>query len=278
MFRRVVLLAVTASLLFGLGGCALNIFESARREAWRNPAEAACIATRPFRRDDYVTQVRAISDHGVCGLESPLIVTALLDGSVRVGPDATIGCPMAVTLEAWLSAAVQPAAIARLGSPVVAIRQMSSYSCRNVQNQPGNELSEHAFGNALDIGSFELADGRVVSVRDDWSRGTQAEQDFLRDVHYTACQYFRTVLGPGYPQHDDHFHLDLAHHNEAGTTSYCRPTPVLPPLRDPTFLPMANAGNGNATPIVYAAGNAAPIAAPPARPTNIGAMIQNLLR
>ena len=60
---------------------------------------------------------------------------------------------------------------------------------------------------------FVLADGRTISILEDWRRGSQAEQDFLRDVHYTACQYFTTVLGPGYEGHEDHLHLDLARHN-----------------------------------------------------------------
>lgn len=201
------------------------------------------MATRPFRRDDYVTQVRAIEDQGACGLERPLQVVALADGTVQIGPSATINCPMAVALEQWLAASVQPAAVARLGAHVVGIDQMSSYSCRTKNSQPGAELSEHAFGNAFDIGAFILADGREVSIEDDWFGGTQAEQDFLREVHATSCQYFKTVLGPGVAYHGDHFHLDLAHHNEAGTSVYCRPDPVVPPRRDPFLnLPMAEAG------------------------------------
>jgi hypothetical protein len=187
--------------------------------------------SRPFRRDDYITPTDSIRENRVCGLREPLAVAALNDGTVVVGPTATIGCPMTLALEQWIAGAVQPSAIARLGSPVVSIEQISAYACRGSNGQPNTELSEHAFGNALDIASFQLADGRVVSVEGDWHRGTQAEQDFLREIHGAACQYFNTVLGPGVDFHDDHFHFDLAHHNEAGTSRYCRPTPVAPPMR-----------------------------------------------
>lgn len=240
MLRRVAFLAVSIAVVLTLEGCALNLFGFERREAWRADEEQACMATRPFRRDDYITTARAINDHGVCGLERPLEVAALTDGRVMVGPTATIGCPMTVALEQWLAESVQPAAMARLGATVVAIDQMSSYACRPKNNQAGAELSEHAFGNALDIGAFRLSDGRVVTIKDDWRGGTPEEQDFLREVHATACQYFKTVLGPGVAYHEDHLHLDLAHHNEAGTSVYCRPEPVIPPSRAPVFnLPVA---------------------------------------
>lgn len=244
MFRRVAYLAVPALVLVTLGGCALNVFNFEKREAWRAAEEQACMSNRPFRRDDYITQVRAINDHGVCGMERPLEVSALTDGTVVVGPSATIGCPMTVALEAWLANSVQPAAMNRLGAYVVGINQMSDYACRTRNNQAGAELSEHAFGNALDIGGFRLSDGRVITVKDGWSGGTQAEQDFLREVHATSCQYFKTVLGPGVEYHGDHFHLDLAHHNEAGTSVYCRPEPVVPPQRSPVYnYPVAEDGN-----------------------------------
>ncbi|MCW5696729.1 MAG: extensin family protein [Bauldia sp.] len=241
MVRRVAFPAIAALLLAALNGCALNLFNFERREAWRGAAEAACMDQRPFRRDAHIVEARAINDHGVCGMEQPLRVSAMLDGSVVIGPTATLGCPVTLATERWLAEAVQPAAVARLGSPVVRIHQMSSYACRTRNNAPGAELSEHAFGNALDIGAFELADGRVVSVLEDWGRGTQEEKDFLREAHATACNYFTTVLGPGVANHADHFHLDLAHHNAAGTSRYCRPETTVPPPTERPFLnfPMA---------------------------------------
>ena len=65
--------------------------------------------------------------------------------------------------------------------PVAEIRQISAYSCRGMNGNPNSRISEHAFGNALDISAFTLADGRRISVKDGW-RGTPEEQGFLRDV------------------------------------------------------------------------------------------------
>lgn len=282
MIRRVVYLAVLASILAGLPGCALNIFGE-RREAWRNAEESACMATRPFRRDDDITIARAINDHGVCGLEQPLIVTALLDGTLSFNGRATIGCPMALTMEAWITNAVQPAAVAWFGQPISGIRQLGGYNCRNAMNDPANELSEHAFGNAIDVSGFVLADGREIMVLNDWSGGTREERMFLRDVAYTACQYFKTTLGPGYPQHDNHLHLDLAHHDQAGTRRYCNPDvdmPERPVGTMPVFVAGPAVPGAIATPIVQAR-VPAPVGAPPVRPptvVDIGGMIDLLLR
>jgi hypothetical protein len=91
-----------------------------------------------------------------------------------------------------------------------------------VNNQPGRQLSEHSFGNALDIAVFTLANGRKVTVKDGW-RGAPEEQGFLRDAHLAACKHFGTVLGPGADAfHYDHFHVDMRRRN----STVCRPAAV----------------------------------------------------
>jgi hypothetical protein len=116
---------------------------------------------------------------------------------------------------------------------VVEIKQLSNYACRSIDSIPGKQLSEHAFGNAIDVAAFTLANGRTVTVKSGW-RGAADEQGFLREVEASACQTFKTTLGPGEPYHGDHFHFDLAHHGKSGTRSYCNPKPlVTPPQRAP---------------------------------------------
>ena len=95
------------------------------------------------------------------------------------------------------------------GARVVEIKQISAYSCRGMNGNPHAHISEHAFGNALDIAAFTLADGRRITVKDGWS-GMPEEQGFLRDVQAAACQQFNTVLAPGSNvYHYDHIHVDL---------------------------------------------------------------------
>ena len=85
-------------------------------------------------------------------------------------------------------------------------------------------ISEHAFGNALDISAFTLADGRKITVKDGW-RGLPEERGFLRDVHAAACQQFTTVLGPGSNvYHADHLHVDLMRRSSG--RSICNPAAV----------------------------------------------------
>jgi Extensin-like protein C-terminus len=130
-------------------------------------------------------------------------------GPVAVKPAATLACPIVSVLDRWLADSVQPAAMRWFGARVVEIKQISAYSCRGMNGDPHAHISEHAFGNALDIAAFTLADGRRISVKDGW-RGMPEEQGFLRDVQAAACQQFTTVLAPGSNvYHYDHIHVDL---------------------------------------------------------------------
>jgi Extensin-like protein C-terminus len=231
MLRRVAYLTVAAGLCLLVGGCALNFLGFDRRDAWREQAERACMAQRP--QSYFIRQASAINDKGVCGLEYPLKVSALEDGTIGVGPDATLDCSMTTTLATWMRYSVQPASFAYFGMPIVEISQISSYSCRTRNNVRGAEISEHAFGNAIDIASFKLANGRVISVKSGW-RGQSDERQFLQEVFSSACRTFKTVLGPGAPYHSDHIHVDLARHGKSGDMAYCDPKPpVVPPARPP---------------------------------------------
>jgi hypothetical protein len=136
----------------------------------------------------------------------------LVTGSVEVKPAATLACPIVSMLDQWITAAVQPAALKWFRQPVVEIKQISAYSCRGMNGNPNAHISEHAFGNALDIAEFTLADGHKVSVQYGW-HGTPEEQGFLHDVQAAACEDFTTVLAPGANvYHYNHIHVDLMRH------------------------------------------------------------------
>jgi hypothetical protein len=142
-------------------------------------------------------------------------------GPVAVKPAATLACPIVSVLDRWLADSVQPAAQRWFGARVVEIKQISAYSCRGMNGNSYAHISEHAFGNALDIAGFTLADGRHISVKDGW-RGLPEEQGFLHDVQATACQQFTTVLAPGSNvYHYDHIHVDLM--RRASRRLICQP-------------------------------------------------------
>ena len=227
MACRVLPLAAVAALGLLVAGC--SQVERARRPAWREQAEKACIAEHRVRLSRYVQpRGREIDGPGVCGLTQPFLVGALDDDHVQLDTVATLDCPMIAALDEWIEKVVQPTAQARFGQPIAQIDTMGSYSCRGMNGQAGAKISEHAFGNAIDIGGFRLADGRRITVVRDWTQGDDQSQAFLRDVHAGACNTFTTVLGPGSNIfHYNHIHVDLAMHGggSRGLRHYCKPTP-----------------------------------------------------
>ena len=158
-----------------------------------------------------------------CGIAAPVKVRSL--GAVKVSPPGRFNCTMTAALYKWITDVVQPAARSRFKQPVVEIREFSSYSCRRrggVTKGPVR-ISEHSFGNAIDVAEFRLADGTRISVLKDWggfSALFNRKAAFLREVHKKACGIFSTVLGPeANKAHRNHFHFDLG---RGGRYKYCR--------------------------------------------------------
>jgi hypothetical protein len=269
---RAMLLAAGVGVL--LSGCGFVKMEP--REPWRAEAEAACMRSGIVKQSAYIRPSKPIDGPGPCGSDLPLKVSAFQNDSTSVAlamastgatqagfstgiveltvlkPEATLGCPMVAWTDDWIATAVQPAAIAWFGQSVKEIRTAGSYACRRRNHNPNARLSEHAYGNAIDVMSFVMADGNVVTVKGGW-RGAEQEQGFLRDVFHGACQRFKTVLGPGSDAlHYDHFHLDLAHHDARGQRRYCKPVVAAPQRPMPgTFGPGANPWGGPQTPYAY---------------------------
>jgi hypothetical protein len=220
---------------FGMGGCGFGI--RAQREPWREEAEQACLARKEVKPSIHIVRGDPIEGSGTCGISSPLKVSAFDQGDLTLNGKATLGCPMVSKTQVWLQEVVQPAARLIYGMNVIHMR-VGSYACRSRNNQRGAKLSEHSFGNALDVMSFKLADGRDVTVVKGW-RGSSQDQDFLREVFVGACTHFNTVLGPGSDMfHYDHFHLDLARHDPRGVRRVCRPIIK--------YAPQLNAGSSSA--------------------------------
>ena len=221
---RVASLSAVMACVLLLVGCAANRLAEPRAR-WRAEAEAACIASGEVRASPYVQSAGSVGGKA-CGMDRPLKVSGLLGGRVAVTPTATINCPLTAALDRWVKTSVQPAAYRSFGEPVVGIRQIASYGCRGRNGRRSGPLSEHSFGNALDVAGFRLASGREVTVLQGWWRGGQRDRAFLQQVFAGACAEFYTVLGPGSDSHHaNHFHLDLLRTNAGGGRHYCRPQP-----------------------------------------------------
>lgn len=106
---------------------------------------------------------------GACGTPAPVLLHSIGTGAkVSFDPPPQMNCRLAAGLARWVDAVLQPAAREVLGSRVTRIIGASSYSCRNVYNNPNLSLSEHATGNAVDIGGFVTADGRAIKIGKGW--------------------------------------------------------------------------------------------------------------
>ncbi|PZQ63175.1 MAG: extensin [Sphingomonas taxi] len=134
----------------------------------------------------------------------------LLDIGVPTANLGAIRCGQARGFAAWARNGVAPAAYQILGSELSRIVSMGSYACRNTVGTRGPaRRSGHAIANAIDIGAFELKDGRRISILRDWNSTDADVRRFLRTVHTSACRRFGTVLSPDYNAvHRDHLHLE----------------------------------------------------------------------
>ena len=158
---------------------------------------------------------------GTCGIAMPASVGSFEKGVVKLPVKALISCQLAETTARWLHDTVQPAALAELNGPVNGLRIAASYDCRTRDRIPGEKLSEHAFGNALDLAAFRV-NGRWIEVGGQHDDRATA---FLTRIRGEACGPFKTVLGPGSDSyHTDHLHLDLATRRTAGPSKglYCK--------------------------------------------------------
>ena len=151
-----------------------------------------------------VTRVPDGAGDGSCPLLDAVRLAGFGPALAPPGPAAT--CRLAAAWALFDAHALQPAARRHLGQPVVRVRHLGTYACRNVRG--GTRLSEHANGNAIDVAGFVLADGREVAVLRDWNDPGERGA-FLRAARDGACRFFGAVLGPDHDAaHRDHLHLD----------------------------------------------------------------------
>lgn len=164
-----------------------------------------------------VSKADDINERSGCQVHNRYDVQSL--GTVQFSQTATMNCSLTGPLNDWLGNTVQNSAQDNFGERVVAVDVAASYSCRPRNNRRGAKMSEHGFGNAIDISAFTLESGRKVSVLNDYY-GSRDAKNFLHQVRGEACGQFATVLGPGSDAHHrDHIHLDLQ--NRRSGNSYC---------------------------------------------------------
>ena len=186
---------------------------SADRPADKMPAEEVACRERLKTLGVDFEEHKAESNPEIgCSIPYPIVLKSL-GKSIAIGPGTELNCPMAEAAARFAEDVIQPAAKAEFGTEVKSIGQASAFVCR--PRHGTRKLSEHAFGNALDIASFTLSDGKKIEVG---PAPPEKDAKFLNTVRKAACGPFKTVLGPGSdPDHSLHFHLDLEPRRHGGT-------------------------------------------------------------
>jgi len=145
---------------------------------------------------------------GDCGAPDAVQLQAVVltdQSRVAVTPPATLRCPMAEQIAAWLREDVAPTLI-ESGPPLRILDNFDSYECRGRNRVRAAQLSEHGRADALDVRGFRLADGHEINLTD-----VGVSKDLREKIRSSVCARFSTVLGPGSDgYHEEHVHLDLA--------------------------------------------------------------------
>jgi hypothetical protein len=195
--------ALLASLCLGVAGCGGGSKTYFTTRGLKAPQAQCTVNPNSVA---IAEQIREINERNGCQVENAWKVSAI--SGVSFSQPAVMNCGMIGPLDDWFNHVVQPAAQRTFGESVVAVNVAASYACRPRNNKRGGKMSEHGFGNALDIASFTRESGRKVEVEQGyfgWS-----EKGFIKEVRKGACSDFNTVLGPGDAHHDDHIHVDRA--------------------------------------------------------------------
>ncbi|MCC6888246.1 MAG: extensin family protein [Hyphomicrobiales bacterium] len=162
----------------------------------------------------------AIEGPGDCGSGDLVRLEAVVlpdQSRVEISPPAVLRCNMAEAIVDWVRDDLAQLTAFNLGSRLRAIRNYAAYHCRSRNNIIGALLSEHGRGNALDVRSIALVNGKSVNPTD-----PQVSREFREGWKKSVCERFSTVLGPGSDgYHEQHIHVDLMD-RRSGYRTMCR--------------------------------------------------------
>lgn len=139
-------------------------------------------------------------------------------GKIRYsGSKPKMACPLALAF-ADFERIIQEEARAHLGQEVEKIIHVGTYNCREMVLY-ADFVSEHSYANGMDIKSFELADGKLLTIGKDYF-DEDAGGEFLRALAKRIYEegVFSVVMTPNADSlHKHHLHVDMAHYQFDGT-------------------------------------------------------------
>jgi hypothetical protein len=152
---------------------------------------------------------------GKCHVQNPVNLKAVRaqGNSIKLPEAPLLNCKFALQFSKWLSEAGSPILAAQLDSPLDKLSTGPGFECRGRNGDGSAKISEHGYGNAVDITTLRMRDGKVINV---------AGSKLFDGFRTSACGYFTTVLGPGSnAAHEKHFHFDLGLHGKSGNYRIC---------------------------------------------------------
>ena len=162
------------------------------------------------------TVAAATVNYGKCHVENPVNLRSVTvkQNTIDLPEAPLLNCKFALQFSKWLSESGAPILSAQLNSPVERISTGPGFECRGRNGDGTAKVSEHGYGNAVDISTFRLRNGKTLHVGD---------STLLPGVRASACGYFTTVLGPGAnAAHASHFHFDMGAHGKSGNYRICQ--------------------------------------------------------
>lgn len=145
-----------------------------------------------------------------CAVEGAIELDALASpfGKIAFPGKPTLACTFARQFTSFVRNAAAPLTLAYLGAKLTAIDSGPGLVCRTRYNAPGEKISEHAKGDAVDVTAFRLENGRTLTVEGS-SASAEIDGVWIKTLRATGCGYFTTILGPGSNEaHKAHLHFD----------------------------------------------------------------------
>jgi hypothetical protein len=169
-----------------------------------------------------------VPDHvegtGACSVADPVQLKSIETSVGRVELPGTpiVNCAFARQFATWLSDIAAPVVAALGQAGLTSLSTGPGYQCRGRKADPSAKMSEHAYGNAIDIDGITLANKKRIEILDVVDQ-QDSDHRLLMALRVSACGYFTTVLGPGADAaHASHYHFDLGIHGKSGNYRICQ--------------------------------------------------------
>ena len=184
-------------------------------------AAEGCLEELKASRVEAETAAAPSDSANECSIAAPVRVSSIgLPGGAKIDLPAhpLLDCPFAAVFAGFVRDLAAPLGEAMLGAAVVALDTGPGYYCRTVDRIPGAKISPHGKGVAIDVSAIRLADRRRIAIG---HAASPQEALFMQTIRRAGCGWFTTILGPGDPDHAEHFHFDTLRHGASDNYRIC---------------------------------------------------------